>query len=367
MYTLVFAIAAATLVRSTAVGEAPWGQLWDGAVTQIVVAPGDQRYIAASTPGIGEVVVSTDGGDHWMVVDGIGSRALRHLVAGPVGSRRLYAAGDSLYVSDDWGLTWRTASVHPVADASEAKVPRLAQGYEPEELTRLALDHGPDPQLFAATDTQVFSSTDGGLTWRDLTADLRVDHVYDLIPASECGGVYAGTSDGVYRLVGESSSWVRISPGPVVRSLECAANGQLLFSTENWIFPALVSIGDGVRATFRVSAPLPSRLSGMEGPIHPRISDLLTHPAEPGVIYGVTDDDGVYLSRDGGGSWTYASEGLPLTGGYGPPPRTANRRPCAGRHPAIAVPGLPGHRRRPVRDRRGHARGHRAREARGAG
>ena len=332
--TLALAIAAATLVRSPAAGETPWHKLWGGAVTHVVVDPGDQRHVAASTTGIGEVVVSTDGGDHWMVVDGLGSGALRHLIGGPANSQRLYAAGDSLYTSDDWGLTWRATSAPavadplvppvadslapPIPDAPGPAVPRLAQGYEPETLGRLALGHGPDAPLLAATDTRVFSSADDGGTWRDLTADLQVDHVYDLLSDSECGGVYAGTSDGVYRLVGEPSSWARISPGPIVRSLECSGDGQLLFCTQNWIFPTLVSIGDGVRAAFRVGAPLPSRRDGMEGRIHPAISDLLTHPAEPEVIYAVTDRDGIWLSKDGGRSWTHASDGIPLAGGYPP-------------------------------------------------
>jgi hypothetical protein len=89
----------------------------------------------------------------------------------------LGTSGAGVYMSVDGGNVWNTA------------------GLSGSKIGSLAVSAGNFNQVFAASDTQVWSTDNGGISWAD-TGLVGVD-IYALT-LDPSGNLYAGTSNGVY-------------------------------------------------------------------------------------------------------------------------------------------------------------------------
>jgi len=204
-----------------------------------------------------------------------------------VGNDLVYAGsfGLGLFRSEDRGATW-TKSGQGVTD------PFI-----------LTLATGKDSAIYAGTFRGgVFRSRDRGKTWQAINSGLKRLEIKSLLAVGE--GVYAGTSDGVYRL-GPSDRWSVVTTGLddiLVHALALSSDGTLFAGTS----------GKGILRFKAQSTGWVRQQQGLkdhEGMTENFIRVLTIDPE--GGIYAGTFDGGVFRSADGGVSWRPISRALP--------------------------------------------------------
>jgi ligand-binding sensor domain-containing protein len=203
-----------------------------------------------------------------------------------VGNDLVYAGsfGFGLYRSEDRGVNW--------AKSGEGVT-------DPFILT---LTTGKDGAIYAGTFRGgVFRSRDQGKSWQAINSGLKRLEVKALLAVND--GVYAGTSDGVYRLAADRWSVVTTGLDDIlVHSLALSSDGTLFAGTS----------GKGIVRFKSQSAGWvrqPHGLKNHEGMTENFIRVLTINP--DGDIYAGTFDGGVFYSADGGVTWRPISRALP--------------------------------------------------------
>ena len=219
--------------------------------------------------------------------DSVGQQAASIQALTSVGSDLVYAGsfGLGLFRSEDRGATW-TKSGEGVAD------PFI-----------LALATGKDGAIFAGTFRGgVFRSRDQGKSWQAINNGLKRLEVKALLAVGD--GVYAGTSDGVYRLAA-TDRWSVVTTG-----LDDILVHALAFSSDGTLFAG--TSGKGI-VRFKAQSTgwvrQQNALRDHEGMTENFIRVLTIDPQ--GGIYAGTFDGGVFLSVDGGVTWQPISRALP--------------------------------------------------------
>ncbi|HSF66641.1 MAG TPA: hypothetical protein VLA67_04325 [Nitrospiraceae bacterium] len=203
-----------------------------------------------------------------------------------VGNDLVYAGsfGFGLYRSEDRGVTWA----------------KSGEGVTDPFILTLAT--GKDGAVYAGTFRGgVFRSRDQGKSWQAINSGLKRLEVKALLAVKE--GVYAGTSDGVYRLVADRWSVVTTGLDDIlVHSLALSSDGTLFAGTS----------GKGI-VRFKAQSTgwvrQPHGLKNHEGMTENFIRVLTINP--DGGIYAGTFDGGVFCSVDGGVTWRPISRALP--------------------------------------------------------
>lgn len=168
----------ASLYRSADRG-ATWERLKGAAsMSQVELAPGFPADGRAWLLADQRVLDSADGGVTWTARPfWLESHTARVLAVSPsfATDLTLYTAGDNFYRSQDGGLTWSTpATGLPIGDVAPAMQPRrLAVAPDGQLLLSLYIY---DPAEGYARHDQLWTSSDRGATWRQVTAapDLPV-------------------------------------------------------------------------------------------------------------------------------------------------------------------------------------------------
>jgi photosystem II stability/assembly factor-like uncharacterized protein len=260
-------------------------QCLDSALTLDPRAP---QTVYAVYSGRG-VFKSTDGAVRWHATNtGLSLTTVSSLAVDPNRPQVVYASGGphGLFKSSDGGLHWRpVASVLRSVDA-------------------VALDpRDPSIVLAAGATHRVIRSTNAGRTWQPARAGIAARSMVLAISGERA---YAGTySRGVYSSTDGGRSW-RGFPTPgnnYVQALAIAPHD-----------PAVVyagSMGSDARGLYK-------SIDG--GRSWQRLTDALEDsdifavaldPKQPTTVYIGTGGGGVFKSIDGGGNWQSASSGLP--------------------------------------------------------
>jgi photosystem II stability/assembly factor-like uncharacterized protein len=213
----------------------------------------------------GGLAISKDGGDHWIVADGLPETPVTHIVLdpdSPVGSRTLYATGfgKGVYKSTDDGKTWTAknngieqkqpfvwritrakngtlylivsrgaedatfggpgdGALYKSTDGAEnwvrMKLPEGVNGptglnLDPEDNSRMYLSAWGVPYAKGIDGGGVFLSTNGGETWKPVFTDSQ--HVYDVtVDPRNPNVIYnCGFENGAYRSADRGATWKRI-------------------------------------------------------------------------------------------------------------------------------------------------------------
>ena len=203
-----------------------------------------------------------------------------------VGNDLIYAGsfGLGLFRSEDRGVNW-TKSGQGVTD------PFI-----------LTLTTGKDGAIYAGTFRGgVFRSRDQGKSWQAINSGLKRLEIKALLAVSD--GVYAGTSDGVYRLAADRWSVVTTGLDDIlVHALALSSDGTLFAGTS----------GKGIVRFKAQSTGWVRQRHGLkdhEGMTENFIRVLTIDPE--GGIYAGTFDGGVFCSADGGVTWRPISRALP--------------------------------------------------------
>ncbi len=203
-----------------------------------------------------------------------------------VGSDLIYAGsfGLGLFRSEDRGVNWA----------------KSGQGVTDPFI--LTLTTGKDGAIYAGTFRGgVFRSRDRGKSWQAINNGLKRLEIKALLAVSE--GVYAGTSDGVYRLAADRWSVVTTGLDDIlVHALALSSDGTLFAGTS----------GKGILRFKAQSTGWVRQQHGLkdhEGMTENFIRVLTIDPE--GGIYAGTFDGGVFSSVDGGTTWRPISRALP--------------------------------------------------------
>ncbi|HEV2846224.1 MAG TPA: hypothetical protein VG477_15315, partial [Thermoanaerobaculia bacterium] len=132
------------------------------------------------------VVRSLDGGVSWLPSEGLPKGLVIALAVDPADPRILYAAirdFPGVWKSVDQGKTWTRT------------------GPDDAPITAIAVSPVPGRVYAAAQDGRFFRSADGGATWSDWSAGLKVNGIEEiLVDPDDPDRVYATTTHGIWRL-----------------------------------------------------------------------------------------------------------------------------------------------------------------------
>jgi outer membrane protein OmpA-like peptidoglycan-associated protein len=276
---------------------------------------------------------------------------ISHLVRNPKDPKIIYLATENkgILKSEDNGVTWKTSG----------------EGISDIHIYCLAIDKDNPEIMYAGTKGRgIYRTRDGGKTWEEININIIIlpDGSYPTVKCItihpvERGRIYIGTDNGLYQSNDGGDTWAYISGlpsreincitldpkspniiyvglgyGGLYRSLDGGTSWDILFATKeakdigNAILSIvinpnnpkiiyLVSGSGGIIKTIDggsvwqpVNKGLPVGL--VRGGERVYIKYLEIDPDNPSILYAVSSESKVYITRDGGGSWQEYGYGI---------------------------------------------------------
>jgi photosystem II stability/assembly factor-like uncharacterized protein len=300
-------------VFKTTDGAVRWHAINNGlsltTVSSVALHPQRPQVVYASTGPLG-LFRSGDGGAHWGPVVPGRLKRVDAVALDPRNPRIVLAFGPGPrgVRSTNTGRTWRPAGA----------------GLTAKNVTVLAIS---GETAHAGTSRGVFTSADGGLSWRALPS-LGTNYVQALaIAPDDPDVVYAGSGGtmtrGLYKSTDGGDSWRRLtdalppeSPDVYAVTLDPKQPTSVYIGTGNGVFKS----ADGGDNWDRASSGLPRirlKATTVTGEVTwitqtVRVTALAVDPAHPETLYTATAGRGVFRSTDAGESWHPFNAGLTL-------------------------------------------------------
>jgi photosystem II stability/assembly factor-like uncharacterized protein len=262
------------------------------AIWALAVDPGDSSIVYAGSYGHG-IFKSSDGGDHWQQADtGTNVPYLQDLAIDPSAPETIWAASwfheagspwlGEVVRSDDGGASWSLSR-----DGVWSRT--------------LVVDASDPSTIYVGTQGQgVLKTEDGGATWLAHNSGLPSVYVKGIaIDPRDSMRLYAATEGGVAVSTDAGVSWVERNQGLTRGFCESVAvdpfdSANVLVGTDAQLFK---SNDSGLTWSLQMESPY--RVESIV--FHPRVRDLVLAGS-----YGY----GVYISSDGGTTWTELNLGL---------------------------------------------------------
>jgi photosystem II stability/assembly factor-like uncharacterized protein len=185
-----------------------------------------------------------------------------------------------LFVSTDGGTTWNHKGW---------------RGYSRTFYT----EAGSDGTLWSACGNGVLRSSDGGTSWR-ITTGWQITEVLKLkIDALKPAVVYAATAYGVFKTGNGGETWQEQNKGflkPFISDIviDRLHPNRILAASEDGVYLSM-------------NAGTEWRRVGVDGK---GVRTIVQHPVIKDLFFAGTEDDGVFISRDGGKRWNATNSGL---------------------------------------------------------
>jgi photosystem II stability/assembly factor-like uncharacterized protein len=193
-----------------------------------------------------------DGGQTWQESDEGISGDSRKILLQHVMSTRL--PGD-LLMTTDGGATWTSVNIPGPGPFSSAA----------EFVSALAFDLATPTTIYAGTEGEGFyKSVDGGTSWAGISNAISQASVSALVVDEATGAIYAGA---IPTALSDTALWK-------------STDGGFSFS------------------------------SAAEGMPNSGVNSIVLSPEEPEHLYAATQNDGVFVTRDGAKSWSALNTGL---------------------------------------------------------
>lgn len=277
----------------------PYPALTESWITELVIDPVNPSRVYAVT-GLGPYKTE-NGGALWGPVNaGLPDHNVLGLVVNPLSPNIVYAGCEGgMYKSGNYGGTWTP----------------MNSGLSRLRITAMAIDPQTPATLYAGVDyIGVFKSTDGAANWTfsgrgisELYVDLLAINPLNpsiLYAATEFAGTFKSINGGASwsLLLDESLRWVtKVAINPV--------NPNIVYATTN--YGSVLKSTDGGVTWNPANNGLP--------PCCPLANDLAIDPQNPDILYLATSytgywdsQNGVFKSTNGGASWEFMSNGLPI-------------------------------------------------------
>ncbi len=226
-----------------------------------------------------------------------GNGRVNSLVVHPTNSQVIYLAtsGGGIWKTTNGGATWA-----PLTD----DLPIL-------ETSDIILDNNnPSTVIFASGDNDsfrksigIYRSTDGGTTWtlvQPFTSGSNTKVGYIEMDPNNSNLVYCATSRGMYRSLNNGSTWSKLNSTPLFNIKLKPNDPAVVYATNGSIVRKSVDSGQ----TFQTLTSFPTSSSS-------RI-EISTSTLQPDYLYALAANSsrrfgGIYLSKDGGVSWSTMS------------------------------------------------------------
>ena len=248
----------AGLFKTTNAGNA-WGSVNAGInITQqvraIAVDPTTPTTLYAGTSG-GGIFKSLDGGLGWTPASvGLSSPSINTLMLHPQSPSTIYAGTQSgLFKSSDGAMTWRSVN--------------SGLGVPPPNVSALAIDPSSPTTIFLGSSAGAFKSLDGGDAWQPLpgfpSQSIRTLAIDPATPTA----LYAGTFAGIYASTDGGDTWHTMNEGLdslalFVNALAVARSGACLYAaTQAGLFTFATRVDPCAALVPVVAAVLPSSRS----------------------------------------------------------------------------------------------------------
>ncbi len=291
---VVLSIGTATLARA---GHYSWTSSGPeaGTIRQILVASQDTSRLLAAAGYYGPYLFgSSDRGASWTYSEGI-AVGFGHIVPDPVHAGVLYAPTyGSVLKTQDGGRSWQS---------SGAGLPATVV------ITAVAVAPSAPLTLYAVTQTnpaQVYRSLDGGQTWLLASSSLSTNFVSDLAcDPSDAGTLYAAADSDVFKSVDGGASFAATGLNHSVHRF--AMDGRP---------PATLYAATSDTGVFKSSDGGENWSAANGGIADHSIADLALDPSNPLRLfvasYGSNGGGGLYVTQNGGGSWSPVDVGIPV-------------------------------------------------------
>jgi photosystem II stability/assembly factor-like uncharacterized protein len=289
------------------------GELQNATSQTLLVHPHDPDVVYVATEE--GVWRSANGGQRWSEFN-----------AGlaPGGDVRTLALGtdNQLYAGTrGYGLYTRSA-FHQAEDDAWRQLPAIGNWGTPSlswgnrplcQQTSILIHPGDPDTLYAGTFPAGIFKTADGATWREHNVGLENDDVLTLVsnPADR-RVLYAGTTDGIARSIDAGETWhpsdtgwplhqqvasIAIEPTAPETLYACSRNGEIPEQAAGTVMKSI----DGGASWFEITTGL--------NPDQAFLTILLDR-FDPHIVYLATWNDGIYISRNSGATWTSWNEGL---------------------------------------------------------
>lgn len=202
-------------------------------------------------------------------------------------------AGEGLFTSASGGVSWA----------------RGGAGIDTVTIRAVAVSSASADTVYAGTPGRVWWTSDRGTTWFDASGDLsgRARSIRDLwVDPRDDRRVLAATDLGVFETRDRGGHWSQATGIGAVSALAVHADGGN--------FGLVMAVGEA--GVFRSQDGGAGFSLTASGPDLVRLTDVIVDPVEPAFVYVVRADRGVLVSRNQGGSFKQAGQGLPADLGY---------------------------------------------------
>jgi photosystem II stability/assembly factor-like uncharacterized protein len=351
LFLLAFTVTAVSLYGAdkTWIGNGPGG----GSINTLVIDPNMPKTIYAGTEN--GVFKSTDGGRRWNAAEDIRGIGVYSLAINPKNSETIYSGTrKGVYKSTDRGIHWTAVSadlnltnvfvltIDPestdtiYAGTVEGGVFKSTNGgnnwsavshdFDRRYIRAMAIDPGNPNTIYASTPSAVYKSTDGAQSWNLIQKSLGENSIGGLVidPKSP-QTIYATALNmdkdgGIFRSVDGGNSWTKIPMDlrrlSGIQVLAVAPDALTMYAAHDEIVAQITS-GNVIRKRSEWPGGIYRSTDGGQnweavdtsGISADSISALVVDPGNAQILY-VGTNNGVFISSDGGNSWTDSNEGF---------------------------------------------------------